>query len=158
MQRRARTRTHTHTHNRERERDLKLFSFRLKLFSYHLSLTSTPIECVASFCRRLVFQVSVFVISVSRIQQSWVLFPDVCEAKCILVAHIGGVHHGSVRKFSSPPSTKEFSHHKRVQPVRSLLPYPALETSQASLFVHMGLEHSCLPRSEPNRKLEDSCS
>ena len=44
--------------------------------------------------------------------------------------------------------------HRRVQLIRSLLPYPALETSRASECVLMGLEHSRSPRMKKKNKLE----
>ena len=46
------------------------------------------------------------------------------------------------------PSFLFLPRHKRVQPIRSLLPYPALETSRASECLLMGLEHSRSPRSK----------
>ena len=45
---------------------------------------------------------------------------------------------------------------KRVQPIRSLLPYPALETSRASEFVLMGLEHSRSPRAKTSIKIKST--
>ena len=46
--------------------------------------------------------------------------------------------------------------HKSVQPIRSLLPYPALETSRASESVLMGLEHSRSPRAKTSIKIKST--
>ena len=44
--------------------------------------------------------------------------------------------------------------HKRVQPIRSLLPYPALETSPASEFARQEQTHQLRSRAQRNPKLE----
>ena len=43
-------------------------------------------------------------------------------------------------------------HHERVQPIRSMLPYPAMGTFRTSECLPMGLEHSCSPRSNTSIK------